>query len=61
MGADDPSVDEGAGSAVARWREYGDTYVLRHATEWVGGMKGAVAPFLRRSVAKHAKFGDGNG
>ncbi|KAI0032163.1 hypothetical protein K488DRAFT_50553 [Vararia minispora EC-137] len=54
VGPDEASVD-GAPlrPAVERWREYVDSYVLDHPTEWVGGGRGMPvrpAPFLRRTL-----------
>lgn len=46
MGAEDPSVDA-AKTAEDRWREYVDTYVLRHPTEWIP-TKSRNTVFLRR-------------
>lgn len=34
MGTEDPSVN-GMRTAQSRWREYVQTYVMRHPTEWV--------------------------
>lgn len=35
LGSDDPSVEEDSKSGVHRWREYVDSYVLGHPTEWM--------------------------
>lgn len=35
LGADDPSVEERRASGVDRWREYIDSYLLSHPTEWM--------------------------
>lgn len=56
LGADDASVEqiEGEeGRALGRWREYVDSYVLRHATEWMPEGSSRHPLYLRRSV-----FGD---
>jgi paired amphipathic helix protein Sin3a len=34
VGEDEPSVD-GDGSALSRWQEYVDTYIMQHPTEWM--------------------------
>ncbi|OJA12336.1 hypothetical protein AZE42_02775 [Rhizopogon vesiculosus] len=44
---DDPSVN-GDGTAIGRWREYLDSYVLRLPTEWVPQQKREGKLFLRR-------------
>jgi paired amphipathic helix protein Sin3a len=46
---DDPSVN-GDGAAISRWREYLDSYVLRHPTEWLSQAKREGKLFLRRLV-----------
>lgn len=52
MDGDDPSVDTEAATPEQRWREYTDSYELRHSTEWVPAVKDtAPAVFLRRSAA----------
>ncbi|KAL0951709.1 hypothetical protein HGRIS_008384 [Hohenbuehelia grisea] len=49
-GANDPSVDCD-GSAKRRWREYVETYVMVHPTEWVPEIKKDVSPiYLRRNA-----------
>lgn len=47
---DDPSVN-GDGAAISRWREYLDSYVLRHPTEWLSQPKREGKVFLRRHMA----------
>jgi paired amphipathic helix protein Sin3a len=37
MGSGEASVDD-AHTAINRWREYVDSYVTEHPTEWVQGM-----------------------
>jgi paired amphipathic helix protein Sin3a len=44
---DDPSVN-GDGTAISRWREYLDSYVLRQPTEWLSQTKREGKLFLRR-------------
>ncbi|KAG1839224.1 hypothetical protein DFJ58DRAFT_812844 [Suillus subalutaceus] len=46
---DDPSVN-GDGAAINRWREYLDSYVLRHPTEWLSQPKREGKVFLRRHM-----------
>jgi paired amphipathic helix protein Sin3a len=54
VGSDDPSVDEGC-SALARWREYVDTFVMHHPTEWVKAPeKDRSRLFLRRQVNSYS-------
>lgn len=36
VGAEDRSVDSKV-TGLNRWREYAESYVLAHATEWLGG------------------------
>ena len=50
VGADEASVDGApVRPAVDRWREYVDSYVLEHPTEWVGtAAAGARLPLLKR-------------
>lgn len=56
MGPDEGSVEE-TRSGVTRWRQYVESYVLEHATEWVGrgseGRKGRGSRpvFMKRCVA----------
>lgn len=61
LGANDPSVDE-ARDPVGRWREYVDTYLSRHPTEWVGSSttrpRSACALFLRRHISSEDPAGD---
>lgn len=52
VGADEASVNDG-GTSVGRWREYVESYVMDHPTEWVGGagVRGSKATspiFLKR-------------
>jgi paired amphipathic helix protein Sin3a len=50
MGLGEASVDD-AHTAVNRWREYVDSYVMEHPTEWVQGVCASVGHgrlFLRR-------------
>ncbi|KAG2154574.1 hypothetical protein DEU56DRAFT_769236 [Suillus clintonianus] len=47
--ADDPSVN-GDGTAINRWREYVDSYVLRQPTEWLSQAKREGRVFLRRHL-----------
>lgn len=50
MGEDDPSVD-GDGSALSRWQEYVDTYMMEHPTEWMPRevrTAGRIPVYLRR-------------
>jgi paired amphipathic helix protein Sin3a len=50
VGGKDPSVD-GDGSALSRWEEYVDTYVMDHPTEWMpndGNETRRIPVFLRR-------------
>ncbi|KAA1467807.1 hypothetical protein DENSPDRAFT_770847 [Dentipellis sp. KUC8613] len=53
VGADEASVDEGV-TEVDRWREYVDSYVMDHPTEWVGrrgaGAKETIPIFVKRCV-----------
>ncbi|KAH7914733.1 hypothetical protein BJ138DRAFT_1170371 [Hygrophoropsis aurantiaca] len=48
---DDPSVD-GNGSAICRWREYVDSFVLRQPTEWLPQQKkrGKSMLFLQKHI-----------
>ncbi|KAG1757835.1 hypothetical protein EDB19DRAFT_1624058 [Suillus lakei] len=46
---DDPSVN-GDGTAINRWREYLDSYVLRQPTEWLSQPKREGKVFLRRHI-----------
>ncbi|KAG1810180.1 uncharacterized protein HD556DRAFT_1318620 [Suillus plorans] len=46
---DDPSVN-GDGTAISRWREYLDSYVLRQPTEWLSQSRREGKVFLRRLV-----------
>ncbi|THV01430.1 hypothetical protein K435DRAFT_655423 [Dendrothele bispora CBS 962.96] len=49
MRPEDASVD-GERTAISRWREYVDTYVLKHRTEWLpGARKESAAVFLKRT------------
>uniref|UniRef100_A0A0W0G4L7 Putative histone deacetylase complex, SIN3 component n=1 Tax=Moniliophthora roreri TaxID=221103 RepID=A0A0W0G4L7_MONRR len=49
MRAEDASVD-GDVSSLGRWREYVDTYVMRHPTEWMGDLSGEKSGiFLKRT------------
>ncbi|KAF9567836.1 hypothetical protein CPC08DRAFT_680594 [Agrocybe pediades] len=49
-GQDEPSVPSD-GSSLARWREYVDTYVMTHPTEWLPESRKESSPvFLRRCV-----------
>lgn len=53
MSAEDPSV-EGGKDAVSRWREYVNTYVMRHPTEWIPMEKETSnRVFLARSDHQH--------
>lgn len=49
LDSEDPSI-EGDRTAIGRWREYLDSYVLSQPTEWVPWQKkGRCSPlFLRR-------------
>lgn len=60
MDGDDASVYMADISSEYRWREYIESYVLRHPTEWVPATRdNAPAVFLRRSVAnKHCLMFD---
>ncbi|KZT30943.1 hypothetical protein NEOLEDRAFT_49300 [Neolentinus lepideus HHB14362 ss-1] len=52
VGPDDASVDEAA-SASERWREYVDTFITRHRTEWLPMAKDSRplrSPFIRRCL-----------
>ncbi|KAI0315665.1 hypothetical protein OF83DRAFT_1061699 [Amylostereum chailletii] len=56
VGADEASVDDGrSASALDRWREYVDSYVLEYPTEWVRDANGQVVGrrpiFVRRCMA----------
>ncbi|KAK0505793.1 histone deacetylase complex, SIN3 component [Armillaria luteobubalina] len=54
MSAEDPSV-EGGKDAVPRWREYVNTYVMRHPTEWIPMEKETSSRvFLARSIRHSA-------
>ncbi|KAG0702743.1 hypothetical protein DFH29DRAFT_920208 [Suillus ampliporus] len=46
---DDHSVN-GDGTAISRWREYLDSYVLRQPTEWLSQQKREGKVFLRRHM-----------
>ncbi|KAG7099673.1 hypothetical protein E1B28_001498 [Marasmius oreades] len=48
MRPEDPSVD-GVGTRHARWREYVDTYVMVHPTEWIGTGLRTGNVFLKRT------------
>ena len=50
VGEEDPSVD-GNGSAMSRWREYVDTFVMNYPTEWMPKEpveKGRAPVYMRR-------------
>lgn len=51
LGSDDPSV-EGRASGEDRWREYIDSYIMNHPTEWMPTQTEDTLPrntlFLRR-------------
>ncbi|KAL0068608.1 hypothetical protein AAF712_004324 [Marasmius tenuissimus] len=47
MRAEDASAD-GEGTNYSRWREYVDTYVMDHQTEWIGTGLNTEAVFLKR-------------
>ncbi|TFK56787.1 hypothetical protein OE88DRAFT_1620339 [Heliocybe sulcata] len=52
VGPDDASVDEGT-SESERWREYIDTFITRHRTEWMPSAKDSGrlrTPFMRRCL-----------
>ncbi|KAK0465461.1 histone deacetylase complex, SIN3 component [Desarmillaria tabescens] len=54
MAAEDPSVEDGK-DAVSRWREYVNTYVMRHPTEWIPMDKETSnRMFLARSIRHSA-------
>ncbi|KAI0275262.1 hypothetical protein BC834DRAFT_840132 [Gloeopeniophorella convolvens] len=52
VGAGDASVGDG-GSAVARWREYVDSYVLESGTEWATTAAAAAAASGRGRQGRH--------
>jgi paired amphipathic helix protein Sin3a len=49
MGPGEASVDD-ARTALNRWREYVDSYVMEHPTEWIQGVGHGQQPhlFVRR-------------
>ena len=46
VGGDEASVDSDR-TKLNRWREYVDTYVMDHTTEWMGGADDRVAKGTR--------------
>jgi paired amphipathic helix protein Sin3a len=49
LGTNDPSVEERT-SGEDRWREYVDSYILRHPTEWMPEQSNRNTLFLRRCM-----------
>ncbi|KAI0066497.1 hypothetical protein BV25DRAFT_1868189 [Artomyces pyxidatus] len=59
VGSADASVDDGR-TALGRWREYVDTYVMEHPTEWVHG-SGSGSSGQALFVKRHLAPGDSSG
>lgn len=57
LGSDDPSVEEDRKSEVHRWREYVDSYVLGHPTEWMPDAEGGRPVYLKRYGTKPVRDG----